>query len=71
MRKHPIAQFMAAQGIQTQAEAARILGLRDQQEVSDYITWRHVPRPRKMRALAQKLNCQLSMFIPDAGHGEA
>lgn len=66
MREHPIAKWMRANEVETQAEAAKLLGLRDQQEVSDYISWRHVPRPEKMRRLAERLKCGVAALVPDA-----
>ena len=70
MREHPIAKWMRTNEVETQAEAARQLGLRDQQEVSDYINWRHVPRPNKMREIAKRLNCTLASLIPDSTEHE-
>lgn len=57
---------MRANKVETQAEAARLLDLRDQQEVSDYMNWRHMPRPEKLRKLATRLGCSIASLIPDA-----
>lgn len=70
MREHPITKWMRANKVETQAEAARQLGLRDQQEVSDYVTWRHVPRPNKMREIAKRVGCNVASLIPDTTHEE-
>lgn len=65
MREHPITKWMRDHQVETQAEAARRLGCVTQQEVSDYSTWRHVPRPAKMRRLAEALGCEVAALIPD------
>lgn len=71
MREHPIVGWMRKNEVTTQAEAARLLGLRDQQEVSDYASWRHVPRPNKLRRLATRLKCNIASLIPDSEEGVA
>jgi hypothetical protein len=63
-REHPIARWMRVNKIDTQAIAAERLGL-TQQEVSDYSTWKHVPRPAKMRKIATAIKCPLASLIPD------
>lgn len=69
-REHPIAKWMRAQKIRTQSEAARHLGL-TQQEISDYVTWKHVPRPAKLRKIASAIKCSVASLIPDVEEGVA
>lgn len=55
---------MERESIASQAEAAARLGI-TQQEVSDYVTWRHVPRPAKLVRLADLTGADRGDFIPD------
>lgn len=65
MREHPISKWMRANKVATQVEAARRLGL-TQQEISDYVAWRHTPRVAKLRRIAERLGCSPASLIPDA-----
>lgn len=64
MREHPISKWMRAHGIKSQVEAAPLLGL-TQQQISDYVTWSHTPRPATLRRIAERIGCSPASLIPD------